>query len=52
MARAGFRDAVTELGGDQQCYGFRYALPRTEVVGSDTVALFAVKAVIARPLSA
>jgi peptidoglycan/xylan/chitin deacetylase (PgdA/CDA1 family) len=49
VAKAGFRDAVTELGGDRQCYGLRYYVPRTEVVGSDTVWSFAAKARIAGP---
>jgi peptidoglycan/xylan/chitin deacetylase (PgdA/CDA1 family) len=49
LQRAGFRDAVTELGGDRQCFGGRYALPRTEVIGGYSLARFAAIAGIKAP---
>jgi len=43
VQEAGFRDAVSTLGGSFQSYGFRYVLHRERVGGGDTLAAFAAK---------
>jgi peptidoglycan/xylan/chitin deacetylase (PgdA/CDA1 family) len=52
VLQAGFRDAVTTMGGDAQMLGARFALRRTELGGEPSLAAFADDAGLPVPTAA
>ncbi len=52
VQRAGFRDAVSTLGGDAQALNGRFLLHRTEIGGAPSIATFAGESGLPPPTAA